>query len=664
MRLLNTRTRELESFSSNIPPYATLSHTWGPVDEEISYQDMSGPHREWSSNMGPPKNSTKETGWDKLNGACRQALSDGVDYIWIDTCCIDKSSSAELSEAINSMFAWYAQSQVCYAYLADVRTPEVERDWESSEGEGDWESSGKPLRRSRWFTRGWTLQELLAPRNLEFFDKVWSRIGSKSDLCDIVSQATGIDKIYIHGPEQSHDRHLRNWHPERTLSRASVGQRMSWAAKRVTTRVEDKAYCLLGIFDISMPMLYGEGDKAFARLQEAIMLSTDDCTLLAWGFESQGPCTTTDDDTPPSILAPEPKAFQHLGEIITRALPQSQQTSFSMGQRGMRLMTLVVGDKLHSDLAYAVLGCGPSNPPYDEAPQDDPPYEGRPWEPVPTQARRLGLMVIPLQRLNKDEYCRLPWLRPMLVTAQFAIKEGIVEKVIEIIIKRPSIDYHADWWPRTPIYLQSEEEIPGSFSELENFGTLHTDAPWPTEFLRETGKLDLDLIQAYPPWPIELPRHDSNDDPCFVETGLYNLEKGCRMFQVAFLRCRFLLVLQNEALPMIEVSPGGLIEHIRVRLYRLFYSPQLEELMRFHKTEDFSELIEWRAVRKSRYNEHLVLEYAVDSRVVKLAVMCREEMLTNERTHDISSRHFTPVIMVMVSCRLIHLLRQHYYRIP
>jgi hypothetical protein len=135
------------------------------------------------------------------------------------------------------MYRWYQESQVCYAYLCDVPAGDVVG--------GDQLSD---FRNSQWFTRGWTLQELLAPNMIIFFDKAWGEIGTKASLSKPIKVITGIDDLY-------------------NFRSASVAQKMSWAARRKTTRVEDRAYSLMGIFNIHMPTLYGEGERAFLRLQ-------------------------------------------------------------------------------------------------------------------------------------------------------------------------------------------------------------------------------------------------------------------------------------------------------------------------------------------------------------------------------------------------------------
>ncbi|EJF59921.1 hypothetical protein DICSQDRAFT_24107, partial [Dichomitus squalens LYAD-421 SS1] len=192
----------------------------------------------------------------KIREACRVAREAGYDYLWIDSCCINKTSSSELSESINSMYQWYGRSVECYAYLADVPPGEDPR------------SPKSKFRSSRWFERGWTLQELVSPSEVKFLLNDWNIIGTKHVLVDPVSEITGIsDEALLH---------------EKSLDEFSVAQRLSWAAKRETTRVEDRAYSLLGIFDINMPTLCGEGERAFRRLQEEILRRVPDQSIFAW----------------------------------------------------------------------------------------------------------------------------------------------------------------------------------------------------------------------------------------------------------------------------------------------------------------------------------------------------------------------------------------------
>jgi hypothetical protein len=218
----------------HIPSYAILSHTWG--DDEVTFRDLT------------EGTGTTKAGYRKINFCAKQAALDGLQYFWVDTCCIDKSSSEELREAINSMFRWYRESAKCYVYLEDV-----------SAG-----SSPKNLlafQQSKWFTRGWTLQELLAPRCVEFFSTEGVLLGSKSSLVQEIAEITQIPTEALQ---------------ERALSHFSVEQRMIWARGRETTREEDVAYSLLGIFDIRMSVDYGEGRvNALERLHKRITRSQE-----------------------------------------------------------------------------------------------------------------------------------------------------------------------------------------------------------------------------------------------------------------------------------------------------------------------------------------------------------------------------------------------------
>ncbi|KAK4210692.1 heterokaryon incompatibility protein-domain-containing protein, partial [Rhypophila decipiens] len=237
--------------NSNLPPFAILSHTW--EDDEVSLQDLSD----------PTKKCINQRGFFKIKSTCNLAARHGFKYTWVDTCCIDKQASAELSEAINSMFYWYEKAAVCYVYLSDLTAAEDDANLESA------------LRECRWFGRGWTLQELIAPANVRFYDRNWTYIGDKSTLSETISSITNIPVGLLRR--------------ERQLSDFSVACRMSWAAKRKTTRVEDMAYCLLGIFEVNMPLIYGEREKAFSRLQQQVLQATGDLSILAW--TNQHPAT-------------------------------------------------------------------------------------------------------------------------------------------------------------------------------------------------------------------------------------------------------------------------------------------------------------------------------------------------------------------------------------
>jgi ankyrin repeat protein len=305
MRLIHTQKTETGDFTIQeftdyeIPPYVILSHTW--AKEEVSYQEIN------------KTSANQKSGYEKITQFCLIAKSDGYKYAWIDTCCIDKTSSAELSEAINSMYFWYRNAEICYTYLADVQSTDE-------------------IPKSKWLTRGWTLQELIAPSRVIFLNKKWEVLGNKADLRDEISDCTGIPAGILRGVED--------------LEASSVAQRMAWAAKRQTTRVEDRAYSLMGIFSVNMPLIYGEGENAFIRLQEEIMRISDDHSLFAW--------SSSDDRG--GLLATSPGAFAHSHNII-RCDPLSTLGSpFTMSSRGVHLDLRFIGIGLEG-LGLAILDC-------------------------------------------------------------------------------------------------------------------------------------------------------------------------------------------------------------------------------------------------------------------------------------------------------------------
>jgi hypothetical protein len=285
MRLIDTEEMVLKDFPDDreLPAYAILSHTWGA--EEVTFQEFGKQYIE-----------SKE-GYRKIEACCSQARGQGLRYAWVDTCTIDKASSAELSEAINSMFRWYKNAAVCYVYLRDVEVENIHH--------------AKDFEHARWFTRGWTLQELIAPQRVTFFNAKWQSIGDKKALEKHLSQITRIPLHVLHGAK---------------LSSISVASKMSWAAKRQTTRVEDLAYCLLGIFDVHMPLLYGEGQNAFLRLQEEIMKTTADQSIFAWrkdfpieiiSSNNLSASLQSKDSSPyvDGVLAIEPSVFENSSDI-------------------------------------------------------------------------------------------------------------------------------------------------------------------------------------------------------------------------------------------------------------------------------------------------------------------------------------------------------------
>ncbi|KAI0023485.1 heterokaryon incompatibility protein-domain-containing protein [Xylariomycetidae sp. FL0641] len=339
MRLINAYTREFREFVSedDIEEYAILSHTWST--DEVTYQ-------EWKHSS--PISLRSRRGYYKIFRCCEQAIRDGYSWVWVDTCCIDKSSSAELSEAINSMFRWYQQAAVCYAY--DV--PDIVDD----------ESFEAAFSCCRWLTRGWTLQELIAPKDVIFFSTNWKHLTTKKKAAKLLSSITRIDEPYLRG---------------KPLEDASVAKKMSWAAHRKTTRKEDVAYSLLGIFDINMPLIYGEGEKAFKRLQEEILKAYPmDHTLFAWGeivaniesirgmgFGSQVDCIIDDSECEGSTTAPlsgllanSPHDFKDSGGFIV--CPFAEIFSAQIRGRGLSIQLPIKSILTLQKIRVAILICG------------------------------------------------------------------------------------------------------------------------------------------------------------------------------------------------------------------------------------------------------------------------------------------------------------------
>ena len=296
MWLLSTDRAELHYFSGPeaVPEgYAILSHVWG--SQEQTFQELQRLRAEFVETGAIPRDHTLP----KIKESCILAERHGYKWIWNDTCCIDKTSSAELSEAINSMFRYYARAEICYAYLRDVP------------GGDGLHNADSAFRNSRWYTRGWTLQELIAPALLVFLSDDWQILGTKGDLAPLVEEITRIPAAVLR--------------LETALDDVSVAKRMSWAAERQTTRLEDEAYCLMGTFGVNMPTLYGEGRRAFRRLQEEVMKLTTDTSLFVWGTSTTpqglqsavGYCDIerAHADADSFLFAPAPSAFKDSSNI-------------------------------------------------------------------------------------------------------------------------------------------------------------------------------------------------------------------------------------------------------------------------------------------------------------------------------------------------------------
>ncbi|THV03858.1 HET-domain-containing protein [Dendrothele bispora CBS 962.96] len=234
---MNSHTFKIIEFKEHdtIPPYAILSHKW-IHGEEITLQDFKQSRNRQVSKKG----------YHKVRRACGKARQDGIRYIWIDTCCIDQTNSDDIAQNIKSMYAYYQNATVCYAYLDDVRSDVDSKTWQCE------------IEESEWFRRGWTLQELLAPRIVEFYDTEWNYIGSRHGLQEEISYATGIPLPVLSGRLPIHQ--------------VDVLERMSWAMGRKTTKLQDQAYCLLGLLGISMDPDYDEDvEESFRRLRIAFV---------------------------------------------------------------------------------------------------------------------------------------------------------------------------------------------------------------------------------------------------------------------------------------------------------------------------------------------------------------------------------------------------------
>lgn len=220
-----------------IPPYAILSHTWGDEDEEVTFQDLTEGQNRY------------KTGLKKIWLCSKWAREDGIHHFWVDTCCIDKRDNAELSEAIISMYKWYHNAARCYVYLSDIST------CSDSLAEAP---NYEYLLTSRWFTRGWTLQELIAPKHVRFYSCLGDLIGEKVSILPVLGERLGIPLGVLLGG---------------SLAEHTFAQRISWTSRRNTKKPEDKVYCLLGILGVSMPPLYGEGyEQALRRLHRILYL--------------------------------------------------------------------------------------------------------------------------------------------------------------------------------------------------------------------------------------------------------------------------------------------------------------------------------------------------------------------------------------------------------
>jgi hypothetical protein len=364
MRLLNTTTLQIESNEFEYfkaQGYAILSHRW--VGQEITFEEI----KEIGLKLrAAEEKQASSPQLDKIHGACVTARELGFAWIWIDNCCINKSSATEESESINSMFKWYRDARVCITYLSDVRQtslrePQHHNTMKIATGDHGMPTilatktdvppvfqSTRGQTPSEWFSRGWTLQELLAPPEMRFYDCNWTYLGNKSSLAHDIESVTGIEVDYLTGVK-----HFR---------KACIATKMSWMAGRTTSRIEDIAYSMLGLFDIMMNPRYGEGQRAFMRLQHELLSSTTDESLYAWKMPS--PATREAYDIESSaetiwhgdewgILAPTPDWFKNCGSFSTEGgreisrLPEA----FRVVQQGVKIPYFEAG----MQVKYAVI---------------------------------------------------------------------------------------------------------------------------------------------------------------------------------------------------------------------------------------------------------------------------------------------------------------------
>ncbi|KAJ2999365.1 hypothetical protein NUW58_g20 [Xylaria curta] len=299
MRLLNVQTLALEKFDHPpYPPYAIVSHTWGV--EAITFQDIQDLEK-----------ASKKAGFEKLKLASKMATMQQLQYVWIDTCCIDISSSAELSEALNSIYQWYRSSSKCLVYLEDLPSSITTERLDGSLGN------------CRWFSKAWALQELVAPQTVVFYNQEWDIIGEKTSasLLSKLSQVTGIHQDVLLNPD--------------LVYTTSLAVRMSWAADRATSRQEDIAYCLLGLFNVTMPILYGEGNKAFRRLQEELIKNSNDLSIFAW-------CDEEDVYGYRGILADSPQVFRNFRSTTFGTKPFYAEKEYRITNKGLRITAKIL----------------------------------------------------------------------------------------------------------------------------------------------------------------------------------------------------------------------------------------------------------------------------------------------------------------------------------
>ncbi|KAL4071205.1 hypothetical protein V8B97DRAFT_515417 [Scleroderma yunnanense] len=295
--------------------YVILSHCWGAPQHEVQFKEM----RKFTTINKYKRNAIrKRTGYKKIIDACKQARNHNLDWLWIDTCCVNKDSVSEPSQAINS-YRWLENSEQCYAYLHDVHDNVVPAESNKDKFPN---SNGWP----RWFSRIWTLQELVVPKSVHFFDHQWKYIGNKKSLSVTLEHMTRIPKTILTDGLSA--------------ERSSVAQIMCWAAGRRTSQFEDRAYSLLGLLGVYMSLLYGEGKHAFRRLQEEVIRRHNDYTIFTWSCSRKTGWSS-------SFLAGDPSGFMHCSDIVEMG-PTEFKQALKEDFPEDELLQLNFSDKLRS----------------------------------------------------------------------------------------------------------------------------------------------------------------------------------------------------------------------------------------------------------------------------------------------------------------------------
>ena len=323
---LNTSSHRLKVWEEDeAPKYAIVSHTW-VHGGEVDMQQME----DLMKRLLRSRRLRQTSGYKKIVAMCQKAWEYGYDHVWIDTCCINKHDSVEFSEAINSMFRWYQKADVCYVLLSDL------------EGLS---ATTYSLRNCRWFTRGWCLQELIAPTVVWFYNKHWRFVGSKDELGTHLSQTTNIDLSVLR--------------KRASLEEVPIAKKMSWAANRKTKKVEDMAYFLFGIFGVHMPLIYGEEENAFYRLQEEIMKKSNDISIF---LPASGFSTTSWDDKNPfcHLLASGPGDFKHCGRL-GQLIATMSASPFTMTNGGVHFPAARLSIVPGSEFFYITFECAGGN---------------------------------------------------------------------------------------------------------------------------------------------------------------------------------------------------------------------------------------------------------------------------------------------------------------